>query len=458
MWRAVWLSGAILWLCGRGLGDASSQLNQAVGVDAAANKLWPDSSLDSELNADGAPALFEVHQVVVTVEEAELANPETERHLREKERLLQRMSRKHGKWNEHHPRHRLLEALRGFSHYAQTNQQELDRLKGLYSHVSKKQKALLEREVQYSKKFADIAELLARNQDICHDIVQNALEFYQVDRHELDEHTQQMNAAGRGAERISVSQALKHFVRDWAVSGANERDAAFPCITKALTALFPEAGQELVRVVLPGAGVGRLGHEIAQLKGFEVTNNEWSMYQNVAYRFLERHGRRDAHTIYPFVDSWSHHRSTADMMRPISFPEARVNASRVVLVEGDFTTVFHDDAAAFDAVVTHFFIDTARNLMSYFDTIYRILKPGGYWVNFGPLLYGTGPFVQLSLEEIVVVAEAMGFEFIEVPEGCGEVILPGKAVRGLEAVYGFDERALTKNAYNAQFWVARRRH
>lgn len=182
------------------------------------------------------------------------------------------------------------------------------------------------------------------------------------------------------------------------------------------------------------------------------------MYQNAAYRFLERHGRRDAHTVYPFVDSWSHHRSTADMLRPISFPEARLNASGVVLVEGDFTTVFHDDAAAFDAVVTHFFIDTARNLMGYFDTIHRILKPGGYWINFGPLLYGTGPFVQLSLEEIVAVAEAMGFEFQEVPRGCGEVTLPGKAVRGLEAAYGFDERALTKNAYNAQFWVARRRH
>lgn len=125
----------------------------------------------------------------------------------------------------------------------------------------------LEREVQYSKKFTDVAGLLARNQDVCHDIVQNALEFYQVDRQELDDHIQQMNAAGRGAERISVSQALKHFVRDWAASGANERDAAFPCITKALQALYPDAGQEPVRVVLPGAGLGRLGHEIARLKG-----------------------------------------------------------------------------------------------------------------------------------------------------------------------------------------------
>lgn len=28
--------------------------------------------------------------------------------------------------------------------------------------------------------------------------------------------------------------------------------------------------------------------------------------------------------------------------------------------------------------------------------------------------------------------------------------------KGVEAAYGFDERALTKNACEAQFWVARR--
>jgi carnosine N-methyltransferase len=181
------------------------------------------------------------------------------------------------------------------------------------------------------------------------------------------------------------------------------------------------------------------------------------MYQNVAYRFLENRTAQDTRTIHPFVDSWSHHRSTADMLRPVIFPDITPSTDGVVLVEGDFTTIFPDgDTGAFDAVVTHFFIDTARNLMSYFDTISRLLKPGGYWINFGPLLYGTGPFVQLSLDEIIAVAEAMGFDFQEVPEGCGEVTVPGKNVRGLDAPYSFDEMALTRNSYNAQFWVARR--
>ena len=161
-----------------------------------------------------------------------------------------------------------------------------------------------------------------------------------------------------------------------------------------------------------------------------MTNNEWSAYQNLAYRFLTHHphaNRPNTTTIHPFIDTWSHHRSTADMLRAISLPDtAPLNlnnpaAARVLLVEGDFTTVFRDDSntAAFDAVVTHFFIDTARNLMAYLDTIARLLRPGGHWVNFGPLLYGTAPFVQLSLDEIVAVAEGMGFEFLEVPAPAG---------------------------------------
>jgi carnosine N-methyltransferase len=126
---------------------------------------------------------------------------------------------------------------------------------------------VLERTVEYSKKFDDITHLLAKNQDICNEIVRNALNFYQVNQSELEEHTRQMNAAGRPAERISVAQALKHFVRDWTVSGVNERDAAFPCIKKALRELFADPRPGPVRVLLPGAGLGRLGHEVAQLRG-----------------------------------------------------------------------------------------------------------------------------------------------------------------------------------------------
>lgn len=41
----------------------------------------------------------------------------------------------------------------------------------------------------------------------------------------------------------------------------------------------------------------------------------------------------------------------------------------------------------FDVVVTCYFLDTANNVFQYLQTIHNLLKPGGLWVNYGPLLY-----------------------------------------------------------------------
>jgi len=40
-------------------------------------------------------------------------------------------------------------------------------------------------------------------------------------------------------------------------------------------------------------------------------------------------------------------------------------------------------AAAWSCVATCFFIDTARNVIVYLENIFRMLQPGGYWINFG---------------------------------------------------------------------------
>lgn len=36
-----------------------------------------------------------------------------------------------------------------------------------------------------------------------------------------------------------------------------------------------------------------------------------------------------------------------------------------------------------DAVVTCFFIDTAKNIVDYLETIHKVLKTGGVWINAG---------------------------------------------------------------------------
>ncbi|KAI8192531.1 Carnosine N-methyltransferase [Colletotrichum sp. SAR 10_75] len=425
--------------------QVDKNVGDVVGGDIAQRSNLASTPIDS---------LVEVHEVIVTLED--FPDKPSIRHEQEKKNLMKRLSKSHGKWDTNHPRHRLMEALFGFSRYKVRQMAELNRWKDLYTHVPKAQKKLLEKSIGYSKKFETTEQLHDLNQDLCNEIVETALEYYGISHEELAAHSKAKDAANQLADRVSVSQALKHFVRDWSTSGRGERQDAFPCILDTMESLFPERSEKDVRVLLPGSGLGRLGHEIASLGGFEVTINEWSMFMNLAYRFLEEHPNPGAKSVHPFIDSWSHHATNADMFRVVSFPDRRVNSSSVLLVEGDFVSRFKDQGKQYDAVVTHFFIDTARNVMSYFETIHATLKAGGYWVNFGPLLWGTGPFVQLSLDEIILVAKSMGFEFMEITESCGDVTMKGETIRGKQAVYGFNERALTRNAYAAQLWVAKK--
>ena len=94
------------------------------------------------------------------------------------------------------------------------------------------------------------------------------MEFYDVKQQELEAHAAQAEKSGRLADKMSVNQALKHYVRDWADEGAKERDEAFPCILTTLEDIKARAKQAApIRVLLPGSGVGRLGHDVANLQG-----------------------------------------------------------------------------------------------------------------------------------------------------------------------------------------------
>ena len=82
-------------------------------------------------------SLVEFHEVIVTLEDVpDKPSP----HEHEKKSLLRRLSKSHGKWDNNHPRHRLMDAILGFSRYKVGQMAELDRWKGLYKHVSKAQK------------------------------------------------------------------------------------------------------------------------------------------------------------------------------------------------------------------------------------------------------------------------------------------------------------------------------
>ncbi|KAL4913018.1 N2227-like protein-domain-containing protein [Aspergillus aurantiobrunneus] len=377
-------------------------------------------------------------------------------------RLQHRLQRSTGTWNASHPRHRLLMALYGFTRYKERNLAEVKRWRDLYKHVPKGQKALVEKVVGYTRKLNAVEHLFDDNDKIAGDIVRHGLDFYGITQAELDTFIKEMEKEKKTPDRTSVVQAMKHFVRDWSEEGLFEREDALNCVLDNLSSMN-RSEEKPVRVLAPGAGAGRLGYEIDAVGGFEVTINEWSMYMNLVHRYATQVSAPNSLAYYPYIDWWSHHATTSDMQRAVRFPDWIPSTSRVVMVEGDFTTVFPEsESGSYDVIVSLFFIDTARNLMSYLEHIHRLLKPGGTWINLGPLLYGTGPWLQLSLDEIVKLSEALGFEFETGETGtlCGSPT-PGEGLDGkvssLYVPYAQNSKGLSRNAYDAQFWRARRR-
>jgi hypothetical protein len=74
-----------------------------------------------------------------------------------------------------------------------------------------------------------------------------------------------------------VRSTIKQYVRDWSLEGLSERESAYDPILEALESSFKHissAQRNQLRVLVPGAGLGRLAFEIAWL-GFSCQGNEF---------------------------------------------------------------------------------------------------------------------------------------------------------------------------------------
>ncbi|KAF8582380.1 N2227-domain-containing protein [Ramaria rubella] len=262
-----------------------------------------------------------------------------------------------------------------------------------------------------------------------------------------------------------IRSTIKQLVRDWAHEGKSERDACYAPMTDALLEHFSDVSpQERLarRVLVPGAGLARLALDVARL-GFTCQGNEFSHHMLLtSYFILNRTERLHEHTIYPYIHSLSNVRSGADLLRPVTIPDVLPSylpqGSDFSLVAGDFEEIYgamEDDPRGhesqvekWDAILTCFFIDTAKNIINYLRILHRILVPGGVWINLGPLLWHfenntTGDIsIEVDVHEVKALARKLGFEISK--------------ERVIETTYANDSTSLLGYIYKAEFWVARK--
>lgn len=220
-------------------------------------------------------------------------------------------------------------------------------------------------------------------------------------------------------EGDNLRSLLRQVSRDWSEDGQVERDACYsPLLSLLETAFPPSISRNKVRVLVPGAGLGRLAYEISQL-GFSCQGNDFSLFVLLTAEFiLTRNIPKNLLEIYPYALPFSNTINLDTQFKSVKFPDIELKEAPVdfSMIAGDFIEVYGEQKGCWDAIVTCYFIDTAKNIVQYIQMIYDLLIPGGTWINSGPLLYhfeghSSEPSIELSVEEIRKVCTSIGFEF-----------------------------------------------
>lgn len=247
-------------------------------------------------------------------------------------------------------------------------------------------------------------------------------------------------------EMDKLRSTLRQLHRDWSDEGNEERNKAYLPIIQAL-----EERRDLLKkplkVLVPGCGLGRLPFDIAQ-RGFTCQGNEFSMYMlYTASYILNNTSQALQYPIHPFCHSLSNIYTAQGATREIMVPDVLPSECRdmdLSMAAGDFLEIYKDDAGQWDALVTCFFIDTAHNIIEYLESIKRLLKPDGIWINLGPSLWhfegNTSGSIDIPMDEVKRLAGRIGFRIQDEQE--------------VELTYTTNPASCMRYTYRASFWTA----
>jgi len=197
--------------------------------------------------------------------------------------------------------------------------------------------------------------------------------------------------------QAAILEYYEHLFRDW-VWGARECELALGLVAPLLPA-------GVGRVAIYGAGTGRLAADVHQASGaartlaFDVNPLPFL----VADRLLA--GETVTLPEFP-VDPTSD--DAVVLTRALSRPSAARDGFQLVFADALRPPV---PTGSLDAVVTPWFIDIARSdLRETAAAINRVLRPGGLWINIGPLRFHQVLSRAYTIEEVLEIVAGGAFE------------------------------------------------
>lgn len=318
-----------------------------------------------------------------------------------------------------------------FRFYKSYNMKKVQKRIDFVGTMSTKYQQLLQ---NYSKHLTKVQHCIVHNYEIIKVIIGDAAKIFRnhvflKDNRKESNHSLIMKLE-KDLDISRIDSILNQIVREWCHEGATERESCFQPILNTIEEYFPSlVNRNQIRILVPGAGLGRLPYEIAK-RGYSCQGNEFSlMMLFVANFILNKIDSTDMFTFYPWISHFSNNLQSDHQTIPIKFPDVNpATISKDVdfsMVAGSFTEIFNSHQQQqhkndqFDCIVTCFFLDTAQNIINYVETIDNILKSdGGLWINFGPLLYhyadsSQDSSIEPSYEIVKEIIESFGFKFLQ---------------------------------------------
>ncbi|XP_023658956.1 carnosine N-methyltransferase [Paramormyrops kingsleyae] len=336
-----------------------------------------------------------------------------------------------------------------FKYYRIHIQERVSRAERQFRILPERQRALIP---NFLPNLAKIRQCIDQNQEVLKAIVRNCIHMFENMEYGEDDEMRKVRPSST-FDMDKLKSTIKQFVRDWSEAGKAERDSCYQPLIDEILKIFPREKCDVskVRILVPGAGLGRLAWEIARL-GYACQGNEWSFFMLFSSHFvLNRCNKVNSLTLYPWIHQFSNNKRSSDQTRPIFFPDVNPQSlpadSDFSMAAGDFQEVY-TEPNTWDCVTTCFFIDTAHNVIDYIETIWNILKPDGVWINLGPLLYhfenmANELSIELSYEDVKAAILKYGFQ-IEVER------------ESVPTTYTENERSMLKYLYDCVFFVARK--
>lgn len=302
----------------------------------------------------------------------------------------------------------LLQAIKTLQAYTTSSKKVNDRRRRLFKLMTWRQQRLCE-DVGYVNRLKRIDKSIVSNQDLFNKIVDFSLQKYGIAYLDFDL-LRKNTATQTSATNYRVIEALGHFTRDW--SDPKEIEPLLNYAKSQLDTL-PKNGKTCI--VIPGSGLGRIAHEIANHGDYDVHALEYSGLMHLCNEFVYSEPYKKE--FYPYIHSCSNFYDTESQFRSSGLKQTTIPSN---------LTLHLDDFRYFDipnkekytnvVVLSVFFIDTAENFMDYLDNILKLTTAhprnnpikNGYWINIGPLKYGSAAQVELNAHEIHQIRRETG--------------------------------------------------